>query len=757
MSGYFEVEAAGMQSVAAARQDLRAHFVHRGPDGWRRRPGTPESLGSLELDYVSPLSPGPGSLVMRVPAGSQESFVGTTLATMFACVWVLDDLLSDQVISYVELDASWAVASDSGVAWTWALYTAPDLTTYTVTAIIKTNETSSGVFTLTPPAGTKALMLIFYAASGPYAVTAERSLWVRNMNIYSCAQSSRIRLDQAAVYIAERGGLAASTDSSPVGAIQDKLVCGAGTQPTSAAAAVESLAALHAQPVDYQWGLRRSFRFRPRLWTPDNDARILVVGREGEGGLAPGGWQVAEDETTPDYAEVIYGNKDDTSLPEGWPRKVYRPSEPADRNARLIVANYAEKVMSDAAAAGIGDYLAARGTATVPPDYVFRFHAARCRTDSQGQPLWPNDNENSLTRGSVTELSDGRAVGTVYGCGYTTTSGHAGSNSPDDPSRIQLDGSGDYVSFGNLAALNLGGGARTIIVRVRIDTVPGAGAYASLFSKRLAVANYTGYELFIGDSDRVYVNVTSNFGTGAYRQGYGTGIAATGDYCFAFTYNGSEVALRTNGHASVLTLSGSQGAYDTDSAAVACIGARNTSALYLDGGVTEVIVYKRVLSNAEIDAIYEAGPCLYDRSFAKGTVVLDEAYGVPRNRRGAPIRVGQITTDGWAIENTEAGYGQRRVHWITGTSVSGTANNLTIGADAMLESIGARWADVLALAPSVTAPVEPVRLADQEAAAAPPGPMVPYTYGPPDDRRIAYRRARRRITGPPDDRRIDWR
>jgi hypothetical protein len=119
-----------------------------------------------------------------------------------------------------------------------------------------------------------------------------------------------------------------------------------------------------------------------------------------------------------------------------------------------------------------------------------------------------------------------------------------------------------------------------------------------------------------------------------------------------------------------------------------------------NAAINEVIIYRRVLSVAEIAQVNNAGPCIYDRSFAKGTLTLQ---GTVRNRLGALIPVEQITTEDWWVQHSL--YAKGRPLRITGTSVDLVArkNVLTIGDETADEAaLGLRMGELMAIPDAVT-------------------------------------------------------
>jgi hypothetical protein len=673
------VECAGLQAIAAKRNDLVQTWTHYGPGLWVMRPGANDS-GTYSVDN--------GAVTLSVPVGTSETING---ADPLSAVFVLHDELSDQEICQVSYGVTWDAQADAGVNWGWYVYAAPSLNgTYTTLDTQSGNNGGLARAYFTPPAGTKVLRLSLFAASA-YTTTAVRYVNLLGCAVFSSGRTSYARLDEAMVDVMTRPGLCTSVTSRRIGPQCEDLSVGEPTNPTNAAAAVNSLADRHSQPVKTMWGLGRIGKVEPYLWTPDNPAKVIVVGG-GRTGLKS--WEVAEyDEDVPEYAEVIFGNKDSAAYPEGWPRRLYRPGTPPDDNCRVTPVDLSQFILTDAAAAAAGDNLVGHVPSEIPPDYIFRVHADRVR-----QGKWPGRNDDLLGRASVQDTGPGRAVGTLTGAAFTYVSGYSGSGSPADPSCIVLDGTGDYVTFGDLATLDLGVGARTVTGWVQFSSV---ASNQAIFGKLLNSGAYTGWECRLEPDGKLSAVACKDLGATQYRAGKGaTVLAASTWYHVAFVYAGSggDWTIYVNGVAESMTASGAAGAWDSDNTTIACIGSRAGAALALAGSVNSVTAYSRALSAAEIAQDYSAGMVIYDRSYAKGNVLLEKTCV---NRLGAPVRATDVTTDDYWIQNLDEGSG--RPLRITGTNVDLKArrNALTIGEDWMEEELGLRNAELMALPETV--------------------------------------------------------
>jgi len=114
-----------------------------------------------------------------------------------------------------------------------------------------------------------------------------------------------------------------------------------------------------------------------------------------------------------------------------------------------------------------------------------------------------------------------------------------------------------------------------------------------------------------------------------------------------------------------------------------------------------------------------------------------------RTVSGAPVNPQHIRSLSWWVSKVDALSAEERGPFLVTSAARAADGTVTLGFD------NDAYSPPGFEHPSVAAGLD--------AAPRTRAPLVPYITGPPDDRRIAYRRARRRITGPPDDRRIDWR
>ena len=544
------VTCGGLISVAGKRADISKTWVHRGSSDWVRRPGTPSSLGSVNFDN--------GTIDLRASVGSTYDFSSAALNSQLSAVFYLDQGLSDDTISFVDIAGLYDVTAESGYNWTWTLYTSPSLGgTWTASALTSTNNSSSNFAqTLTPTAGTKALLLVLSCAAGAHSVAAEKYVTFRKFDIYASGYTVKPRIDQAMVDLAVRTGLATSSVAFPVGAQRDDLAIGQGVSKESTATGLAALAALHAQPFEYGFWDNRQFLVNPQPSTPMNDAHVIVVG-----GGAPGlvSWDVADsDETVADYACVLFGNIDDTTLPEGYPRRLYRPSTPpASSDYKLQTLDYTSTILHDTSAAALGDNIVAVASSSIPAGYTL--DGSPMLADSGTSP-----GNNVDPTSSYQDAYSTAVHGTLTNFAYTTSSGWAGINSPGDPSCLVGDGVNDYVDWGNLSALNVGTGAFSLRAWVNLVAAPSTDA-VTICSK---LSSGQGFALKV-TSGRVLVGYAGNDSSN-YRQQTGSTPLTLGTwYHVVMTYGGSggDIALYLSGVAETLTPSGAVGAWNLTNAA----------------------------------------------------------------------------------------------------------------------------------------------------------------------------------------------
>ena len=548
----------GLISIAGKRADVSKTWVHRGPADWKIMPG-----GNTNGDY----SFDNGVIDLRARAGDSTNFSTTagTGGAQLAAMFALDEELSDALMTYVKGTFTWDVTNEGGSQWAWTLVALPSLNG-TPTWLDREIYTSGGPVTraYTPPVGTKVLVLLLNEGS-QHTISADRFVTIADLEVYSgwsdpptnsVPRTTKARIDQAMVELATRPGLATSYVSSPVGAPMNDLHVGNGLAKVTAASALSTVAGFYAQP--FEWGFwdARTFYCNPQSTNPDNDARVVLVGG-GNPGLVS--WDVTEaDEDVPDYACVLYGNLDNAAYPEGWTRRLYRPTSPPDNaDLKIKLVDYSQYILSDASAANIGDNIVSVSSTSLPPGYTLD---AQPNLASGGKAAGNNTDPTS----SYQDAYSVSVSGALSGFAYTTSSGWAGSNSSDDPSCLVGDGVNDYVDWGNVAALNVGTGAFSLRAWVQVVAAPQTDA-VTVASK---LSSGQGFALKVTSA----LHVLGYVGNDAvnYRQQTGSTTLVVGNwYHIIMTYGGSggDIALYISGVAESLTPTGSVGAWNLTNAA----------------------------------------------------------------------------------------------------------------------------------------------------------------------------------------------
>ena len=131
------------------------------------------------------------------------------------------------------------------------------------------------------------------------------------------------------------------------------------------------------------------------------------------------------------------------------------------------------------------------------------------------------------------------------------------------------------------------------------------------------------------------------------------------------------------------------------------------TAAYLSGALGRLTFWPRALTSAEALTDAGAGNTVYNRSRAKGTVVVQ---GTVMSRKGSPVPAEHIKA-AWWVQNLERGSGTPL--YVTGHSVDVAAgkNALTIGEDWMEQQIGVSMAQLLAIPAPASVDVSPVDMA----------------------------------------------
>jgi len=539
------VTCGGLISVAGKRADVTATWVHRGPEGWILRPGAGITFGEARFDN--------GVVDVR---GLWSSAVTSAMIPYVDAVFTLDDLTSDDTISYISCDATFDTTTNAGNTWQWSLFTGTSLATPYAEELVTYANGSGTLIPLayTPVAGQKVVMVRLLCTVGSAAGTRANYVSLANMAVFGQGRTTKPRLDEAMVQLATRTGLATSSLSEPVGAMLDDLRVGNGLAKVTAAGGMDYLAGLYAQP--FEWGFwdERRFICKPMPSAPTNDSQVIVVGADSP----PDSWDVAVyDEDVPQYACVHFGNKDDATLPEGWPRRLYRPTTPPDdADLKVEIVDYSALILKDVDAASAGDNIVSATSTGIPDGYTFDAVPALAKL---GKYPGNNTDPTSVYQDAYSVL----VSGTLSGFGYTTASGWAGSNSPADPSCLVGDGVNDYVDFSDVNACDFGTGAFTVRTWVKLGAVPiGTTAIAG------KVSSGQGWTVAILSSGKVYGYVGASVAN--YRAQTGSTVLTLGVWyhvTMVYAGSGGDIALYVNGVAETLTAAGAVGAWNTSNAA----------------------------------------------------------------------------------------------------------------------------------------------------------------------------------------------
>ena len=712
------VTCGGLISVAGKRADVSATWVHRGSEGWIRRPGTPSNLGNVTLDA--------GVIDLRVSLGSTQDFSASGLNNVVGAMFVLDSGLSDDTISHIDFAGLYDVTAESALNWTWGIWTRADMNFlspspgWTLSALTSTGDSSAGFSDhLTPPANTRVVLLQLYCAGGAHTTAAEKYITLTTADIFAGGRTTKPRIDEAMVALATRPGLALTSYSESVGAMLDDLRVGNGIAKVTAAEGMTTVAGLYPP---FEWGFwdARKFICKPQTRVPANDAKVIVVG----GGF-PGldSWDVAEDdEDVPQYACVFFANKDDPNLPEGWPRRIDRPGViPDTADLRVAIVDYSNLILNDSAATAAGDNLISSGASgtggVVTTDGLYTVH----KFNATGYLYLPDGVSLSAETPVVAGGGGGGYAGGGGGGagGYKTTTqtvsglmpvtvGAGGKGATDGAAAT----SGGDSTFGTLTATGGGAGGNGDVAGVAGGSGGGgggsltftpAGGAASPAGQGNAGGTNGGHKGTPGPggggggAGAAGANATSDSAAGVGGAGISNDIVERGvNVGYAGGGGGGLVADGAPGTAS------HGGGAGGDSAAAATAGTRNTGGGG-GGGSTAASGYVGKDGGSGVVVVrYLTPEGLPPRSLAKGTVVIT---GTVRNRKGAPVPEHHVRA-GWWIQNLDWQPDPKLpppALYITGHSVdlAGKKNALTIGVDWMEKEIGVRMAELLAIPPTV--------------------------------------------------------
>jgi hypothetical protein len=204
-------------------------------------------------------------------------------------------------------------------------------------------------------------------------------------------------------------------------------------------------------------------------------------------------------------------------------------------------------------------------------------------------------------------------TGSLSGHAMTVSSGWAGDGTTFTPYRLVNDGSGDYVSFGDLSTLDLGSGPRTISTWCSLTSLPGAGNYSMIFAKRSETSPaYRGWALYYIGSGSTWAFLVMN--TGVAQATGGTTTAGAGHHITG-VYDGTNISIYQNG-VLMNTNNGGSGSYDSDNDRAASLGVEDptgTPFAYQNGWISCVQIYNVGLTSGEVLQNYLAGIDYYWR------------------------------------------------------------------------------------------------------------------------------------------------
>lgn len=504
-----QVTGAGLMSRAAKRKDSSKTWVHRGASDWVLHPDANRSG-----EYTNGSD---GYLKMLIRQGAKEMY---TPAMML--IYYLDNMLSDDTVSYIDYTADWDVTDESTYGFAWSLTSGTETVSESDTS---SDGTDGHLPAATPAVSWVAASLWGYDSSGTRTLSGDKYVQFTKIDVYGSSLTAKVRVDEAMVDVATRTGLAVSSDFAAVGKPLDDL----HVERTSAAATLEALAQLHASPLEYGFWDEKCFRGGPIPRRPASPHHVVVVG----GGL-PGleSWDITRDDSDrPDAVAVYFKNQSNASYPEGMVRRLVVPRDPGDTaDAVVEVVDYSSLILSDAAATTIGmQLLGEEGTSyELPSGLVFSAHPEFA---DSGVSAGNNDDPTS----SYAQTEADWTAGTVSGAAWTTSSGWAGSNSPLDPTCLECDGTDTKVDFGDLAACSFGIGAFTVSCWFRLDAT---GKAQALIGKVDTGADPVGYALTVTLADHLlgYLRLDA---THVYYVCHGETLVADTWYYAAMTWGGA--------------------------------------------------------------------------------------------------------------------------------------------------------------------------------------------------------------------------
>ena len=195
----------------------------------------------------------------------------------------------------------------------------------------------------------------------------------------------------------------------------------------------------------------------------------------------------------------------------------------------------------------------------------------------------------------------------ISGNGYNgTLQGGAGFNSANSGS-ITFDGTDDYINLGNILDQN-GSDSFSISCWFRLNII---NQNHAIFAKEENIPNYLGYMIYVRADNRFALALINDITTDAFIVGSTTTANSNQWYNLTVTYSGTKLntgikiylnsVIETNNYILGTTLVGS-----TSNSLNTRIGSRDSNGVPLNGRISNVQVYNRVLSATEILQNYNA-------------------------------------------------------------------------------------------------------------------------------------------------------
>jgi hypothetical protein len=195
----------------------------------------------------------------------------------------------------------------------------------------------------------------------------------------------------------------------------------------------------------------------------------------------------------------------------------------------------------------------------------------------------------------------------ISGNGYNgTLQGGAGFNSANSGS-ITFDGTDDYINLGNILDQN-GSDSFTVSCWFRLNIV---NQNHAIFAKEENIPNYLGYMIYVRADNRFALALINDITTDAFIVGSTTTANSNQWYNLTVTYSGTKLntgvkiyvnsVIETNNYILGTTLVGS-----TSNSLNTRIGSRDSNGVPLNGRISNVQVYNRVLLQTEILQNYNA-------------------------------------------------------------------------------------------------------------------------------------------------------